>query len=61
MIGLENYLIDLTGQYDKIDQEALDSGLGACESIAAGLRQTWTEALQTQSQEPIQLSGQTFG
>ena len=61
LIGLENYLIDLTGQFEKIDQEALDSGLGACESIAAGLRQTWTESLQMQSQEPIQLSGQTFG
>lgn len=61
LIGLENYLIDLTGQFEKIDQEALDSGLGVCESIAAGLRQTWTESLQMQSQEPVQLSGQTFG
>ena len=61
MIGLENSLIDLTGQFEKIDQEALDSGLGACEAIAAGLRQTWTESLQMQSQEPVQLSGQTFG
>ena len=60
LIGLENYLIDLTGQYDKIDQEALDSGLSACESIAADLRQTWAEPIQTQSQGPAQPPSQAF-
>ena len=43
IIGLENYIIDLAGQFSKINQEALDSGLGACESIAAGFQEMWTD------------------
>lgn len=60
LIGLENYIIDLTGQFDEINQEALDSGLSACESIAADLRQTWAEPIQTQSQGPAQPPSQAF-
>ena len=41
IIGLENYIIDLAGQFSEINQEALDSGLGACESIAAGFQEMW--------------------
>ena len=60
LIGLENYIIDLTGQFDEINQEALDSGLSACESIAADLQQTWAEPIQTQSQGPAQPPSQAF-
>lgn len=60
LIGLENYIIDLAGQFGEIDQEALNSGLGACESIAADLRQTWADPMQTQNQEPIQPPSQVL-
>ena len=60
LIGLENYIIDLAGQFGEIDQEALNSGLDACETIAADLRQTWADPMQTQSQEPIQPPSQVL-
>ncbi len=58
LIGLEDYIIDLASQFDQIGQEALDSGLWACESIAASLRQEWKELRQAQAQESIQPPGQ---
>ncbi len=59
LIGLEDYLIDMAGQFQKIDQEALDSGLAACESVAAGLRQAWSGVQQDQT--PVQPSGPVLG
>ena len=59
LIGLEDYLIDMAGQFQKIDQEALDSGLAACESVAAGLRQAWSGVQQDQA--PAQPSGPVLG
>ena len=59
LIGLEDYLIDMAGQFQKIDQEALDSGLAACESVAAGLRQVWSG--EQQEQAPVQPSGLALG
>lgn len=54
IIGLENYIIDLAGQFSEINQEALDSGLGACESIAAGFQEMWTDPVHTRRVETIQ-------
>lgn len=59
LIGLEDYLIDMAGQFQKIDQEALNSGLAACESVAAGLRQAWSGVQQDQT--PVQPSGPVLG
>ena len=59
LIGLEDHLIDMAGQFQKIDQEALDSGLAACESVAAGLRQAWSGVQQDQT--PVQPSGPVLG
>lgn len=59
LIGLEDYLIDMAGQFQKIDQEALNSGLAACESVAAGLRQAWSG--EQQEQVPVQPSGPVLG
>lgn len=53
LIGLENYIIDLAGQFSEIDQEALKSGLGVCESVASGLQQTWGAMERTQNHEPM--------
>lgn len=55
LIGLENYIIDVASQFPEINQEALDWGLAACETVAANLRQTWEETAQTQK------SPQAFG
>ncbi len=52
LIGLEDYLIDMASQFQEINQEALDSGLAACESVAAGLRQAWGGVQQEQAAEP---------
>ena len=49
----------MAGQFQKIDQEALDSGLAACESVAAGLRQAWSGVQQDQT--PVQPSGPVLG
>ena len=57
LIGLEDYLIDMASQFQRIDQEALDGGLAACESVAAGLRQAWGGGRQAQEQMPVQPSG----
>ena len=51
---------ELSEDRKEIDQEALNSGLGACESIAADLRQTWADPMQTQNQEPIQPPSQVL-
>ena len=59
LIGLEDYLIDMAGQFQKIDQEALDNGLAACESVAVGLRQAWSGVQQDQT--PVQPSGPVLG
>ncbi len=61
LIGLENYIIDLAGQFTEINQEALDSGLRACESIAAGIRETWYELCMDMAEMPVQQIGQTLG
>ena len=61
LIGLENYIIDLAGQFTEINQEALDSGLRACESIAAGIRETWNELCMDMAEMPVQQIGQTLG
>ena len=61
LIGLENYIIDLAGQFPKINQEALDSGLCACESIAASIRETWYELCVDMTEMPVQQIGQTLG
>lgn len=55
IIGLENYIIDLAGQFSEINQEALDSGLGACESIVAGFQEMWTDPVHTRRVETIQM------
>ena len=60
IIGLENYIIDLAGQFSEINQEALDSGLGACESIAAGFQEMWTDPVHTRRVETIQTPNQTL-
>lgn len=60
IIGLENYIIDLAGQFSKINQEALDSGLGACESIAAGFQEMWTDPVHTRRVETIQTPSQVL-
>ena len=60
IIGLENYIIDLAGQFSKINQEALDSGLGACESIAAGFQEMWTDLVHTRRVETIQTPSQVL-
>lgn len=60
IIGLENYIIDLAGQFSEINQEALDSGLGACESIAAGFQEMWTDPVHTRRVETIQTPSQVL-
>lgn len=60
IIGLENYIIDLAGQFSKINQEALDSGLGACESIVAGFQEMWTDPVHTRRVETIQTPSQVL-
>ena len=60
IIGLENYIIDLAGQFSEINQEALDSGLGACESIAAGFQEMWTDPVHTRRVETIQTPNQVL-
>lgn len=60
IIGLENYIIDLAGQFSKINQEALDSGLGACESIAAGFQEMWIDPVHTRRVETIQTPSQVL-
>lgn len=60
IIGLENYIIDLAGQFSEINQEALDSGLGACESIVAGFQEMWTDPVHTRRVETIQTPNQTL-
>lgn len=60
IIGLENYIIDLAGQFSEINQGALDSGLGACESIAAGFQEMWTDPVHTRRVETIQTPNQTL-
>ena len=60
IIGLENYIIDLSGQFSEINQEALDSGLGACESIAAGFQEMWTDPVHTRRVETIQTPSQVL-
>jgi len=60
IIGLENYIIDLAGQFSEINQEALDSGLGACESIAAGFQEMWTDPVHTRRVETIQKPSQVL-
>lgn len=60
IIGLENYIIDLAGQFSKINQEALDSGLGACESIAAGFQEMWTDPVHARRVDTIQTPNQTL-
>ena len=58
IIGLENYIIDLAGQFSEINQEALDSGLGACESIAAGFQEMWTDPVHARRVDTIQTPNQ---
>ncbi len=60
IIGLENYIIDLAGQFSEINQEALDSGLGACESIAAGFQEMWTDPVHARRVDTIQTPNQTL-
>lgn len=60
IIGLENYIIDLAGQFSEINQEALDSGLGACESIAAGFQEMWIDPVHTRRVETIQTPSQVL-
>lgn len=60
IIGLENYIIDLAGQFSEINQEALDSGLGACESIAAGFQEMWTDPVHTRRVETIHTPSQVL-
>ena len=60
IIGLENYIIDLAGQFSEINQEALDSGLGACESIVAGFQEMWTDPVHTRRVETIQTPSQVL-
>lgn len=60
IIGLENYIIDLAGQFSEINQEALDSGLGDCESIAAGFQEMWTDPVHTRRVETIQTPSQVL-
>ena len=60
IIGLENYIIDLAGQFSEINQEALDSGLGACESIVAGFQEMWTDSVHTRRVETIQTPSQVL-
>lgn len=60
IIGLENYIIDLAGQFSEINQKALDSGLGACESIAAGFQEMWTDPVHTRRVETIQTPSQVL-
>ena len=60
IIGLENYIIDLAGQFSEINQEALDSGLGARESIAAGFQEMWTDPVHTRRVETIQTPSQVL-
>ena len=60
IIGLENYIIYLAGQFSEINQEALDSGLGACESIAAGFQEMWTDPVHTRRVETIQTPSQVL-
>jgi len=54
IIWLENYIIYFAGQFSEINQEALDSGLGACESIVAGFQEMWTDPVHTRRVETIQ-------
>ena len=60
IIELENYIIDLAVQFSEINQEALDSGLGACESIAAGFQEMWTDPVHTRRVETIQTPSQVL-
>ena len=60
IIGLENYIIDLAGQFSEINQEALDSGLGACESIVACFQEMWTDPVHTRRVETIQTPSQVL-
>ena len=60
IIGLENYIIDLAGQFSEINQGALDSGLGACESIVAGFQEMWTDPVHTRRVETIQTPSQVL-
>lgn len=60
IIGLENYIIDLAGQFSEINQEALDSGLGACESIAAGFQEMWTDPVHARRVDTIQTPSQVL-
>ena len=60
IIGLENYIIDLAGQFSEINQEALDSGLGACESITAGFQEMWNDPVHARRVDTIQTPNQTL-
>lgn len=61
LIGLENYIIDLAGGFDQINQEALDSGLHFCDSVAGDICQTWGELCEIGYTTPAQQIGQTMG
>ncbi len=61
LIGLENYIIDLASQFSEIGQEALEGGLGVCESVASGLQQTWAAMEQTQNHEPMECQPEQGG
>lgn len=61
LIGLENYIIDLAGQFSKIGQEALENGLRDCESVASDLQQAWGAMEQMQSYEAVGCQSEPSG